>query len=135
MNETRIVVTGLGESVVEATIARWLKKEGEAVAPGEPLVELETDKVNLGVGAERAGVLSRIERREGEDVKIGDLLGLISEGVEASSTPTAPVKTEPPPLPPQAEEPSKPAEKMKATPSETELEQRGYYPASAPVNS
>jgi 2-oxoglutarate dehydrogenase E2 component (dihydrolipoamide succinyltransferase) len=128
MNETRIVVPGLGESVVEATIARWLKKEGEAVAPGEPLVELETDKVNLEVGAERAGVLSRIERREGEDVKIGDLLGLISEGAEASSS--APVKTEPPPLPPQAEippvheeTPSKSAEKTKATPSARRLAQ------------
>jgi 2-oxoglutarate dehydrogenase E2 component (dihydrolipoamide succinyltransferase) len=121
MNETRIVVPGLGESVVEATIARWLKKEGEAVAPGEPLVELETDKVNLEVGAERAGVLSRIERREGEDVKIGDLLGLISEGAEASSP--APEKVEPPPLPPQTETPSKPAEKMKATPSARRLAQ------------
>ncbi len=78
---TNIVVPALGESVVEATIARWLKKEGEPVEPGETLVELETDKVNLEVGAEKGGVLARIERRDGEDVKVGDLLGVIEEGV------------------------------------------------------
>ncbi len=84
MSETKILVPSLGESVVEATVARWLKKEGDRVEPGEPLVELETDKVNLEVGAEKSGQLSRIERKEGEDVKIGDVLGAISD-VEAQS--------------------------------------------------
>jgi 2-oxoglutarate dehydrogenase E2 component (dihydrolipoamide succinyltransferase) len=64
MTESKIVVPSLGESVVEATVARWLKKEGDRVEPGEPLVELETDKVNLEVGAEKSGVLSRIQRKE-----------------------------------------------------------------------
>lgn len=76
---TRIVVPQLGESVVEATVSRWLKKEGDFVSPGEVLVELETDKVNLEVGAEHAGVLSRISRPEGQDVKVGDELGVIEE--------------------------------------------------------
>ncbi|MBI3950130.1 MAG: 2-oxoglutarate dehydrogenase complex dihydrolipoyllysine-residue succinyltransferase [Acidobacteria bacterium] len=92
-----IVVPELGESVVEATVARWLKKEGDPVAVGETLVELETDKVNLEVGVERAGVLARIERKEGEDVKIGDVLGVIeepSERVEAAPKETRPAAKE-----------------------------------------
>src|SRR3990172_11866547 len=80
--ETKIVVPSLGESVIEATVARWLKKEGDSVAAGETLVELETDKVNLEVGAERAGRLVRIQRREGEDVKVGDELGVLGEAAE-----------------------------------------------------
>jgi 2-oxoglutarate dehydrogenase E2 component (dihydrolipoamide succinyltransferase) len=72
-----IVVPDLGESVVEATVARWLKKEGDPVTVGEPVVEVETDKANLEVGASQAGVLARIERKEGEDVKVGDVLGLV----------------------------------------------------------
>jgi 2-oxoglutarate dehydrogenase E2 component (dihydrolipoamide succinyltransferase) len=95
----KIVVPELGESVVEATVGRWLKKEGERVSVGEPLVALETDKIDLEVGAERGGVLARIERKEGEDVRIGDVLGLIEEapaaapGKEAAEppTPAAPV--------------------------------------------
>jgi 2-oxoglutarate dehydrogenase E2 component (dihydrolipoamide succinyltransferase) len=79
----KIVVPELGESVIEATVGRWLKKEGDPVGVGEAVVELETDKVDLEVGAERGGVLARIERREGEDVKIGDVLGLIEEGRES----------------------------------------------------
>ena len=56
---SNIVVPQLGESVVEARVARWLKKEGDAVTVGEPLVELETEKIDLEVGAEQAGVLAR----------------------------------------------------------------------------
>ena len=65
-----IVVPQLGESVIEARVARWLKREGEAIAAGEPLVELETDKIDLEVNAESAGVLSRIERKDGEGTSI-----------------------------------------------------------------
>ncbi len=78
-----IKVPDLGESVVEATIARWLKQEGEAVKVGEPVVVLETEKVDLEVGAEKDGVLSKIARQAGEDVKIGDTLGMIEEGAAA----------------------------------------------------
>lgn len=82
----QILVPELGESIVEATVSRWLKQEGEPVAPGEPLVELETDKVNLEVGSEHAGILVRIERRAGEDVRIGDVLGIVEEMPVAAVT-------------------------------------------------
>ena len=75
-----IVVPQLGESVIEARVARWLKKEGDAVAAGDPLVELETDKIDLEVNAESAGVLARIDRKDGEDVKVGEVLGVIEAG-------------------------------------------------------
>lgn len=78
-----IVVPALGESVVEATVARWLKQEGDAVKAGEAVVELETDKVDLEVPAEQDGLLSKIVRSAGEDVQIGDLLGTIDEGAAA----------------------------------------------------
>src|SRR3954447_14654754 len=83
-----IVVPELGESVVEARVARWLKKEGERVEVGEPVVELETEKIDLEVGAEHGGVLASIKRQEGEDVKVGELLAVVDESGVASPTPT-----------------------------------------------
>ncbi len=85
-----IVVPQLGESVIEARVARWLKKEGDAVAAGEPLVELETDKIDLEVNAESAGVLARIERKDGEDVKVGEVLGSIEDGPGSGVQPAKP---------------------------------------------
>src|SRR5215813_10649152 len=84
---SNIVVPQLGESVVEARVARWLKKEGDPVTVGEPLVELETEKIDLEVGAEQAGTLAKIARQEGEDVKIGDVLGVIAETATAPAAP------------------------------------------------
>lgn len=75
----KITVPDLGESVLEATVGRWRKKEGDRVAAGEVLVGLETDKVDLEVAAEHEGVLAQIERKEGEDVHIGDVLGVIDQ--------------------------------------------------------
>jgi 2-oxoglutarate dehydrogenase E2 component (dihydrolipoamide succinyltransferase) len=79
-----IVVPDLGESVVEATVARWLKKEGEPVSVGEAVMVLETEKVDLEVGAERDGVLSSIVQQDGADVKVGDVLGVIDEAAAAN---------------------------------------------------
>jgi 2-oxoglutarate dehydrogenase E2 component (dihydrolipoamide succinyltransferase) len=84
-----IVVPQLGESVVEARVARWLKKEGDRVEVGEPVVELETEKIDLEVSAERAGTIASIKRHEGEDVKIGELLAVIDES-GASANGSAP---------------------------------------------
>ena len=75
-----ITVPQLGESIVEATVVQWFKEEGDPVATGEALLELETEKVTLEVNANDSGVLARIERTAGEDVKIGDLLGVLEDG-------------------------------------------------------
>jgi 2-oxoglutarate dehydrogenase E2 component (dihydrolipoamide succinyltransferase) len=90
-----IVVPQLGESVVEARVARWLKKEGDRVETGEPVVELETDKIDVEVGADHAGTLSSIKHGEGDDVKVGELLATVDES--AAARPGEPAaKTEPP---------------------------------------
>jgi len=78
-----IHVPELGESVADATVGRWLKQEGDQVAAGEPLVELETDKINFEVEAEEDGVLQSIAKGEGETVGVGDVIGTIGEGGEA----------------------------------------------------
>src|ERR1051325_6991312 len=74
-----VTVPEMGESVLEATVGHWLKKEGDAVNVGDVLVELETDKVNVEVGAKGTGVLQQIKVPEGGDVKVGDVLGMIEE--------------------------------------------------------
>ena len=89
-----IKVPALGESVTEATVARWLKKPGEAVAMDEPLVELETDKVTLEVNATAAGVLESVTAEEGANVEVGALLGSIGEGAGAPAAKPA-AKAEP----------------------------------------
>ena len=75
-----IVVPEMGESIVDARVAKWFKKEGDAVVVGEPLVELETDKVDIEVAAPQSGVLGKIAFAQGSDVKIGDVLGSVAEG-------------------------------------------------------
>ena len=74
----QIKVPTLGESVSEATVAQWLKKEGDTVAADEPIVELETDKVTLEVNAPEAGVISKIAAPEGTNVEVDAILGEIS---------------------------------------------------------
>jgi len=86
----KIVVPEMGESIVEATVASWLKHEGDHVTVGQPVVELETEKANIQVVAERAGILAHIEKKEGQDVKIGDVLGVIEPSPdEAGQAPEA----------------------------------------------
>ena len=80
---TNIVVPELGESVVEARVAKWLKKEGDAVSAGDALVELETEKIDLEVSADRAGVLSSIKHAEGADVKVGEILAVLDASASA----------------------------------------------------
>ena len=74
----KITVPTLGESVTEATVSKWLKSQGEKVVADEPIVELETDKVNVEVPAPSNGVLGDIKVREGETVNVGSLLGTIN---------------------------------------------------------
>jgi len=78
-----ILVPSLGESITEATVSKWLKQVGEKVDPDEPLVELETDKVNIEVPSPTSGTLSSIEVKEGNTVEVGALLGVIKSGEPA----------------------------------------------------
>jgi len=78
----KIIVPEIGESVLDATVHQWLKKEGDFVQVGEALVELETDKVNLEVGAKASGILTNIAAPAGQDVKVGDVLGMIDDNAK-----------------------------------------------------
>ena len=102
-----IIVPEMGESVIEATVRAWLKKEGDFVEAGEALVELETDKVNLEVGAKASGVLAKIQVAEGQDVKVGDVLGSINADAKqpASKPDPQPASPKPEPLPTPQEKP------------------------------
>ena len=86
---TEIKVPTLGESVTTATVARWMKHEGDTVAADEPLVELETDKVTVEVSAPAAGVLTSISAAEGSEVPVGALLGLLDGAGAATAAPKA----------------------------------------------
>src|ERR1700759_1851682 len=95
-----IRVPTLGESVTEATIGRWFKKAGEAVAVDEPLVGLETNKGTIQVPAPSAGVLSEISAKDGETVAVGALLGQIPEGAAGAKPASAsPAPAKPAPAP------------------------------------
>ncbi len=101
---TEIIVPDLGESIVEATIAEWLKAVGDPVKAGEPVLMLETDKVDLEVGATKDGVLAEIRVQQGEDVKVGDVVGIIDETAAAEATGAASEATaeQPPESAPEA---------------------------------
>ena len=76
--EEKILVPVLGESITEATVSKWLKSEGDMVDADEPIVELETDKVNLEVPSPISGVLIKINSKNGSNVEVGALLGTVS---------------------------------------------------------
>jgi len=119
-----IVVPTLGESVSEATVAKWFKAPGEAVAADEALVELETDKVTVEVNAPTAGALASIAAPEGTDVGVGALLGMLDEGAAGTEAP-APA-AEPAPEPEAKAEPA-PAPAPAAAPAPAPA------PAAAPA--
>ncbi|MBI1301745.1 MAG: 2-oxoglutarate dehydrogenase complex dihydrolipoyllysine-residue succinyltransferase [Alphaproteobacteria bacterium] len=122
----QIVVPTLGESVAEATVAQWLKKEGEAVKADEPIVELETDKVTLEVNAPSDGVITTISVGEGATVAVGTILGELDENAVANDTAAAP-KQEKKEAPkavtaePQAAKTSAPSEAPKTSPAVRKL--------------
>src|SRR5258708_16958501 len=86
-----IKVPTLGESVTEATVAKWLKQPGEAIERDEPVVELETDKVTLEVPAPAAGILGEIRAAAGSNVPVGAVLGTIADGAAAAAPPPNPL--------------------------------------------
>src|SRR5215472_2106742 len=114
MSEIRVPT--LGESVTEATIAKWFKRRGDYVAADEPLVELETDKVTIEVPAPAAGTLAEIVAKDGETVAVGALLGEIQDGAgapaakpERKASAAKPAAAEPPAPKPQAAPAPQPA--------------------------
>ena len=122
-----VVVPEVGESIVDARVAKWLKKEGDAVNVGDALVELETDKIDLEVAASQGGVLGKITQGDGADVKVGDVIGVIDDAsASAANSPAAsvdkgaakPVES-PAPEAVKAAEPAKPKteEKTRVTPA------------------
>jgi 2-oxoglutarate dehydrogenase E2 component (dihydrolipoamide succinyltransferase) len=92
---TAIKVPPLGESIVEATVSRWFKQVGEAIAAGDTLVELETDKITVEVPALKAGVLTRRAREEGDVVKVDEVLGEIDENAATGAKPASGAKPAP----------------------------------------
>ena len=92
----KIVVPVLGESITEATVAKWLKNTGDAVEADEPIVELETDKVNLEVPSPVKGVLNEINSKDGSVVEVGALLGSVSESGTAETAKKENIKIEEP---------------------------------------
>jgi 2-oxoglutarate dehydrogenase E2 component (dihydrolipoamide succinyltransferase) len=115
---TEIKVPSLGESITEATVAKWLKRPGETVAADEPIAELETDKVTLEVPAPTSGTLSEILAEEGANVPVGAVLGRIADGLAAEAAP------HPSPLPASGE---------RAGPAQREGEGRQALERSGPA--
>ena len=129
-----IRVPTLGESVTEATIGKWFKKPGEAVAVDEPLVELETDKVTIEVPAPAAGVLEGIAAKDGETVAVGALLGQIKEGAgaPAAAKPAAAPAAKPVEAP-KAAVPAAPSGDKPVAPSVRRIaSETGIDPATVP---
>ncbi len=129
---TDILVPTLGESVTTATVARWLKKAGEAVAADEPVVELETDKVTVEVNASVAGVMEQPAAAEGAEVEVGAVIGSIaSAGASAAPAPAA----KPAPAPARAEPAAAPAAKAEPAPVKLDPQQTGAGVHAPPQTS
>jgi len=113
-----IKVPELAESITEGTISEWLVQTGEQVNQGDPIVELETDKVNIEVNSDYTGVLAEILFEEGEDVEVGDVIAKVDESAEAGATPTeeTPSGEAAEPAKAEAEEPAAAAAESDATP-------------------
>jgi 2-oxoglutarate dehydrogenase E2 component (dihydrolipoamide succinyltransferase) len=124
---TEIKVPALGESVTEATVAKWLKRLGDPVAVDDPVVELETDKVTLEVNATAAGAITEISAPEGANVTVGGILGMIGEGGPKPASAAKPAAKAPAAetasAGPQAAKPAKPA--AAAAPAAATLERSG----------
>jgi 2-oxoglutarate dehydrogenase E2 component (dihydrolipoamide succinyltransferase) len=130
-----IKVPPLGESIVEATISRWLKKEGDVVAQNESLVELETDKITVEVPAFKAGVLTKQEKKEGDVVQVGEEIGQIDETASAgaSAGASAPAAA-PAPTPAKASQPA-PAPAPSPAPARAPAAAAGGVATAAPKTS
>ncbi|MFW6049575.1 MAG: dihydrolipoamide acetyltransferase family protein [Myxococcota bacterium] len=137
---TQVTVPAMGESVVEATVGKWMVKEGEQVAKDQPLVELETDKADTEVPSTAEGVVTKITAQEGSTVKPGDILCEVDESAEAAEAPKEPQEKATAEregdegrraAPPRAQEPS--AEDEEPSAEDEEPEQAAGQPKSSPA--
>src|SRR5260370_1295599 len=124
-----VTVPALGESLLEATVGEWLKAEGETVAVGDRLVELETEKVAVEVAAEEPGVLEQIVHREGDTVHVGDVLARLTDGARARAETAAPATA------PPRETPSERASTEAAAPAPVESSELGVESPAKAVQS
>ncbi len=115
----KIIVPTLGESVTEATVSKWLKDQGEKVSADEPIVELETDKVNVEVPSPSNGILEKISVKEGETVNVGALLGMINGSSSSEAKEVREVKKYSPP-----KKDTKPSKKLPKKNNSNELEEK-----------
>jgi 2-oxoglutarate dehydrogenase E2 component (dihydrolipoamide succinyltransferase) len=136
-----IKVPAMGESVTEATVARWFKKEGDSVARDEPLLELETDKVTVEVPAPASGAIESISVRAGDTVQVGAILGAIAEGkagapsvVAASNPDSAAPKAAPAPKPAAAPAAAKPVAAAPVMPSAQRIAAENNINPASPVS-
>jgi pyruvate dehydrogenase E2 component (dihydrolipoamide acetyltransferase) len=125
---TPVTMPQLGETVVEGTIVKWLKSEGDSVERDEPLFEISTDKVDTEVPSPLAGVLKEIKIQEGETVEVGTELAVIEEGGAAGDGQAAPREAEQAPPEPEEKE-----EKEEPRPTEAEAPEAGEKPEAAEV--
>ena len=109
----KITVPALGESVTEATVSKWLKTQGDKVSADEPLVELETDKVNVEVPSPSNGILGSISVKEGETVNVGSLLGTVDSSTISQASNTEEINNYNPPNKEKKEIQPKKEEKIK----------------------
>jgi len=126
-------VPQMGESIVDATIASWLKHEGEQVQKGDVLAELETDKVNVEVSADESGVLQQILKKEGDVVGVGDVIGIIGEVAAQQPAPAQPATSQQAPTQPAAQQsaaPQAPAQPAVQQPAATTAASDGQRTAS-----
>ncbi|MCM3719316.1 2-oxoglutarate dehydrogenase complex dihydrolipoyllysine-residue succinyltransferase [Fictibacillus phosphorivorans] len=125
-----VKVPELAESISEGTVAQWLKKEGEKVVKGEDIVELETDKVNIEISAERDGILKNIKVEPGDTVAVGDVIASIVEGdgTEAETKPEAESK-------PATEEKAESAKKQETSSEKEEVQEEDSKAADRPIAS
>ncbi|MBJ6361575.1 2-oxoglutarate dehydrogenase complex dihydrolipoyllysine-residue succinyltransferase [Paenibacillus sp. GCM10012307] len=115
-----VKVPQVGESITEATISQWLVKEGDQINAGDILLELETDKVNMEVTAEAGGVVSKIIRQTGDNVKVGEVVAQITAGGESAVPASEPAKAEAPAAQPEAAKAAPAVEPVKQTPVASE---------------
>jgi 2-oxoglutarate dehydrogenase E2 component (dihydrolipoamide succinyltransferase) len=125
-----VKVPELAESISEGTVAQWLKKEGDKVVKGEDIVELETDKVNIEISAERDGILKNIKVEPGDTVAVGDVIASIVEGgASAAETESKPEEK------PDAEEKAEPAQKQEQSSGKAVAEEEDSKAADRPIAS